>query len=90
MPHAGTAAIHSTVCFACPNKCEVSMNAKSASESDGPETEKSRSIDWYSEGEFRTVRVADVEVTIVYLGRKGRRARIAITGPPSASFTSDA
>jgi hypothetical protein len=45
-----------------------------------------QSIDWYHEGSARTVRIGDVEVTIRYVGRKGRRGRIAITAPNGASF----
>jgi hypothetical protein len=47
----------------------------------------SQSIDWYAEGEARDVDVAGVRVTVRFVGRKGRRARIAITGPAGALFT---
>jgi hypothetical protein len=46
----------------------------------------SQSIDWYSEGETRIVEVEGVRVEVRYLGRKGRRGRIAITAPPGSSF----
>ena len=41
----------------------------------------SKSIEWYSEGQGRDVVVAGVRMTVRFVGRKGRRARIAITGP---------
>jgi hypothetical protein len=36
-------------------------------------------IDWYHEGEERIVEVGGVQVTVRFVGRKGRRGRIAIT-----------
>jgi hypothetical protein len=47
----------------------------------------SQSIDWYAEGEARDVEVAGVRVTVRLVGRKGRRARIAITAPAGALFS---
>ena len=49
-------------------------------------TPTSQSIDWYVEGQARDVEVAGVRVTVRFVGRKGRRARIAITGPAGAMF----
>jgi|WetSurMetagenome_2_1015567.scaffolds.fasta_scaffold2008356_1 hypothetical protein len=51
-------------------------------------TESSRSIDWYAEGEERVVEVGGVQVVIRFVGRRGRRARIAITAPPGTAFLS--
>lgn len=48
----------------------------------------SQSIDWYHEGEQRTVEVDGVRVTIRFIGRKGRRGRIAIEAPAGAVFRS--
>jgi len=45
-----------------------------------------RSIDWYSEGQERVVEVAGVRIVISYVGRKGRRARIAITAPSGTTM----
>ena len=45
-----------------------------------------QSIDWYHEGQSRTVDVDGMSVTVRFIGRKGRRARIAITGPAGAVF----
>ena len=45
-----------------------------------------QSFDWYGEGEERTVDVGDVQVVVKFVGRKGRRARIAITAPAGAVF----
>jgi hypothetical protein len=45
-----------------------------------------QSIDWYAEGQSRTVEVGTVQVTIRYVGGKGCRARIAIVAPAGAVF----
>src|SRR4051794_18772444 len=47
-----------------------------------------QSIDWYAEGQVRTVEVNGVRVAIRFVGRHGRRARIAITAPTGAIFLS--
>ena len=47
-----------------------------------------RCIDWYHEGETRVVEVDGVRVTVRYVARKGRRARIAIEAPAGATFDS--
>lgn len=49
-------------------------------------TNASQSIDWYAEGEARLVQCGGMTVMVRYVGRKGRRARIAITGPAGTSF----
>ncbi len=51
------------------------------------EPQTCQSIDWYTEGDVRTVEFGDLKVTVRFVGRKGRRARIAILGPPSITFT---
>lgn len=51
-----------------------------------PGQDGSRSIDWYGEGQSRTVRIGDVEITVRFIGRKGRRGRIAISAPPGSTF----
>jgi hypothetical protein len=48
--------------------------------------EECQSIDWYHEGETRKVEVAGVEISVRLVGRKGRRARIAITAPAGSLF----
>lgn len=48
----------------------------------------SRFVAWYSEGERRVVEIDGVRVVIGFVGRKGRRARIAISAPPGATFGS--
>lgn len=50
----------------------------------------SQSIDWYSEGETRVVRVDGVEVRIRFIGRRGRRGRILVEAPAGAVFEADA
>ncbi len=46
----------------------------------------SQSIDWYADGEERTVEVGGIQIVVRFVGRKGRRGRIAITAPPGAAF----
>jgi len=46
----------------------------------------SKSIDWYAEGQGRSVEVEGIRVLIKLIGRKGRRARIAIEAPAGAEF----
>ena len=45
-------------------------------------------IDWFSEGESKVVEVDGVRITIRFIGRKGRRGRIAIEAPAGAVFQS--
>ena len=45
-----------------------------------------QSIDWYHQGEARTVEVEGITITVQVVARKGRRARIAITAPAGARF----
>jgi len=46
----------------------------------------SQSIDWYAEGEERIVEAGGIRVVVRFVGRKGRRARIAITAPAGVAF----
>jgi len=43
-----------------------------------------QSIDWYAPGQSRTVEIDGVQVTVRFVGRNGRRARIAIVAPAGA------
>jgi hypothetical protein len=43
-------------------------------------------IDWYSEGEARAIEVNGVRVVVRFVGRRSRRARLAITAPAGAIF----
>jgi hypothetical protein len=47
---------------------------------------QSVSIDWYAEGQTRMVEVAGVRIVVRFIGRKGRRGRIAIEAPAGAVF----
>lgn len=67
---------------------QSSGNFDTAAEVAEPARELCRCIDWYSEGESRTVEVEGVRISIRFVGRKSRRARISITAPPGAVFTS--
>ena len=46
----------------------------------------SQSIEWYAEGEERIVDAGGIRIVVRFVGRKGRRGRIAITAPPGAAF----
>ncbi len=48
----------------------------------------SKSVEWYHEGEERIVQAGGIQITVRFVGRKGRRGRIAITAPPGAAFRS--
>ncbi|MFZ1934874.1 MAG: hypothetical protein WCB27_13290 [Thermoguttaceae bacterium] len=48
--------------------------------------EASQCIDWYAEGQERVVEADGVRLVVRFVGRKGRRGRIAITAPPGAAF----
>lgn len=47
---------------------------------------ESISVDWYHEGDTRSVEFNGVNITVRYVVRKGRRARIAIMAPAGAVF----
>jgi hypothetical protein len=46
------------------------------------------SIDWYSEGDCREIQIGQMRITVRLVGRKGRRARLAIRAPSGAIFRS--
>ena len=50
------------------------------------EAKTSVCVDWYSEGESKVVFVDGAQVTVRFIGRKGRRGRIAIEAPAGALF----
>ena len=50
------------------------------------EAGRSQCIDWYHEGQTRLVEANGVRIEVRFVGRKGRRARIAIVAPPGAAF----
>lgn len=52
-----------------------------------PHSRRSRSVDWYSEGEKRLVEIDGISVEIGFVGRNGRRARISICAPAGATFS---
>jgi hypothetical protein len=49
---------------------------------------RSRSTDWYAEGQARVVRIGSLRIVVTFLGRKGRRARVKIEAPAGAEFES--
>jgi len=58
-------------------------------ETDSPPTQRCRCIDWFSEGESKVVEVDGVRIVVRFIGRKGRRGRIAIEAPAGAVFRAD-
>jgi len=46
----------------------------------------SKCIDWFHEGESKVVEVDGVRIIVRFIGRKGRRGRIAIEAPAGAVF----
>jgi hypothetical protein len=54
---------------------------------DSDEKHSCRSIEWYAEGQTRVIEVNGVRVTVRFVGRKGRRGRIAIIAPPGTVFS---
>lgn len=48
----------------------------------------SQCIDWFHEGESKIVEVDGVRITVRFIGRKGRRARILIEAPAGTVFES--
>lgn len=60
-----------------------------ASQQRPAESPTCQSIDWFHEGDERVVKVGDMLVTVRFIGRKGRRARIAITAPAGAKYFSE-
>ena len=47
----------------------------------------SQSTDWYAEGESCVVETGEVRIEIRFVGRKGRKGRIAITAPCGSRFS---
>jgi hypothetical protein len=45
-----------------------------------------RCVDWYAEGETRVLECGGVQIIVRYVGRQGRRGRIAIEAPGGATF----
>jgi hypothetical protein len=66
------------------------MTARTKLSPDGIErsTRESQSVEWYTEGQTRAVYIDGVQITIRFVGRKGRRARIAVKAPAGAVFRS--
>lgn len=62
------------------------MEAQNATRN--PDT--AEAISWFAEGDGKSVEVAGISVTVRFVGRKGRRVRIAITAPPGARFVDEA
>ncbi len=50
------------------------------------ETGHSQCVEWYHEGQSRVVEANGVRIEVRFIGRKGRRGRIAIVAPQGAAF----
>lgn len=50
------------------------------------ETGHSQCVEWYHEGQSRVVDLNGVRIEVRFIGRKGRRGRIAIVAPLGAAF----
>lgn len=57
-----------------------------SADEDAKDSRVCQSIEWYAEGQTRLVDVDGVQVAIRFVGRHGRRGRIAIIAPPGAVF----
>lgn len=55
---------------------------------DSTSVARSRSTDWYSEGQGCVVRKGNVEIVVTFLTRKGRRVRVQIEAPAGTEFES--
>jgi hypothetical protein len=67
-----------------------SQSEQATDEPSGPEEASratSQCVDWFHEGETKVVEVAGVRITVRFVGRRGRRARIAIAAPPGAVYS---
>ena len=51
-----------------------------------PEVDRSQCVEWYHEGQSRVVDANGVRIEVRFIGRKGRRGRIAIVAPLGAAF----
>ena len=69
-------AIPSTLCFRCPNMKLIRQTAENLS---GDHNEPVELVDWFSQGESCSLQIGETSVVIRFIGRKGRRARIAVS-----------
>jgi hypothetical protein len=65
---------------------QQNRNRDAAANRDLPSVTVSQCIDWYTEGEERIVEADGIRIAVRFMGRKGRRGRIAIMAPPGAAF----
>lgn len=45
-----------------------------------------RTVDWYAQGDAQVVEIDGKQIVVLLVGRKGRRARISIVAPETATF----
>lgn len=78
---------HSPVNTSRPENEEQMTHKKPTSPtSDSTRPKVSTCTDWYHEGESREVEVNGLILTVRFVARRGRRARITIMAPPGAMF----
>ena len=65
---------------------QQNRNRDAADNRELPSATVSQCIDWYAEGQERIVEAGGIRIAIRFVGRKGRRGRIAITAPAGATF----
>jgi hypothetical protein len=65
---------------------EQNTNRSSTPNRSPPSATVSRCVDWYHEGEGRIIESGGIRFTVRFVGRKGRRARIAIMAPAGSAF----
>ena len=68
------------------DEAEQNTNRNSTPAGSPPPATVSRCVDWYHEGEGRIVESGGIRFIVRFVGRKGRRARIAIVAPAGSAF----
>lgn len=72
-----------------PDQREPPLNVTERTERLPSTQGTSQSVEWYTEGETRVVEAAGVRMKVRFVGRRGRRARIAITAPAGSTFLAE-
>ncbi len=68
--------------FRCPKMKLIRHTAENLS---GDHIEPVEIVDWFSQGESCSLQIGETSVVIRFIGRKGRRARIAVTAMPGTN-----
>lgn len=63
------------------------MNAEKPQEGEGNAGDRHpQTIEWFAPGQERVIEINGVAVVVRFVGRKGRRARIAVLAPSGLAF----